>query len=162
MPVRENGVRPLFPLFFLYDAMVAGMINSLKGIPNKERSRRHIMMMDFFRKHDRERLPWMARISQNPAEPLLELAEHVREPVGIYTWRKPGDWFCVSINQVSQMRDGKLEVLEFGKGQIQDVTPQGDSISISGIKFSVPAEVSALYAEIIREVEASIESMSVS
>lgn len=133
-------------------------MKTLKGIAMPERQRRHRLIMDAFRKNGAESLPWMARISPNEEAPLLEISKTIGEPVGVYTWRGPGDWFSVSVNQVAQSQRGKIEFFEFGKHQIMGVEAGQGHIIVSGSQFLVPPELAQIYADLIRSLEASIIS----
>lgn len=133
-------------------------MKTLKGLPQNERQRRNRFILNAFEQSGAENLPWMARTSPNEEEPVLEISKAIGEPVGVYTWRGPGDWFSVSVNQVTQSRGGRIDFYEFGKSQIENVEAGLDRIDINGTQFMVPPELSKIYADLIRSLEAFVVS----
>jgi hypothetical protein len=137
----------------IYKAVKALENQRLKGIDKDERQRRNSLIIERFQFHEAKNLPWMARISANEPEVVIEITGNIGEPVGVYSWHSRGNWLSVSVNQVAQSVNGKYEFLEFGKNEIQDISIDLGELYINGTQFISPPELVSIYAELIMDIE---------
>ena len=141
---------------FLHVAMVESRMKLLKGLTREERTHRWRIVLHHFESKHSEGLPWGATTTPCNPDEIIEMSEPVGELISVHSYFSPGNWFCVSGNQVSQSVGGRFEFLEFGKGQIRDLSRKPGHLSISGIDFAVPDELVDAYADMIEAVEADI------